>query len=169
MTPIVFSGFWFSLTSQMLVAASYWLSQRDGAKSPLRLYSELSILTTDEKRVLTRQWLLQVALDLKIIINERANFVLKQPTNLFHPSLATSVRVCLPMGLPNTRSFLLHLRLCQRKAQLLRVPLVKSFRLKRRHTRTSLRYAEFCKSTFLRILAERICVLNSRRHHCVQL
>ena len=44
MTPRVFSGFCCILTSQMLVAASFWLSHRDGAKSPFLLYSELSKL-----------------------------------------------------------------------------------------------------------------------------
>ena len=44
MTARVFSGFCCSLTSQMLVAASFWLSHLEGAKSPFLLYSELSRL-----------------------------------------------------------------------------------------------------------------------------
>ena len=42
-TPTVLSGFYRVLDSAMIVAASCWLSQREGAKSPFLLHSELSM------------------------------------------------------------------------------------------------------------------------------
>jgi hypothetical protein len=49
MIPSVFSGFYWVFASQMMFAASYWLSQREGAKSPFLDHSELSMLNREKR------------------------------------------------------------------------------------------------------------------------